>query len=165
VWADIQSNSTASKPLRFTSLPPVTSPLFPPDNTYELGAKVNVKSIGVYQRELPSLDNEELRARRVFTPVYPALAVRKKLEGSVTLEYRVDEYGDVSNASVLDASQPGIFDVAALQAIAKFKFIPSKINSSPVSTWKVRTVFDFRLIDDEHGPPFSPSVTTEIYTQ
>ena len=59
-------------------------------------------------------------------PKFPAQAVREGIEqGSVTVKFTVEPDGSVSNPTVTDAKpRRGIFDDAALRAVAKWKFKP-----------------------------------------
>ena len=55
-------------------------------------------------------------------PRYPMRAARRKIEGWVKVEFTITENGTVKDAVVVDAQPADIFNRAALQAIAKWKF-------------------------------------------
>lgn len=59
-------------------------------------------------------------------PRFPTQAVREGIDqGSVTIKFTVETDGSVSNPTVTDAKpRRGIFDDAALRAVAKWKFKP-----------------------------------------
>lgn len=59
-------------------------------------------------------------------PKFPTQAVREGIDqGSVTIKFTVETDGSVSNPTVTDAKpRRGIFDDAALRAVAKWKFKP-----------------------------------------
>lgn len=59
-------------------------------------------------------------------PKFPAQAVREGIDqGSVTVKFTVETDGSVSNPTVTDAKpRRGVFDDAALRAVAKWKFKP-----------------------------------------
>ena len=59
-------------------------------------------------------------------PKFPTQAVREGIDqGSVTVKFTVETDGSVSNPTVTDAKpRRGIFDDAALRAVAKWKFKP-----------------------------------------
>lgn len=57
-------------------------------------------------------------------PRYPLTAMRRKLEGQVTLEFTVQADGSVSGARVISADPPGVFDEAALVAVSRWRFEP-----------------------------------------
>ena len=55
-------------------------------------------------------------------PRYPPLALRRKLEGDVVLELRIEADGRVSATRVLSANPPGVFDAAAQAAASRYRF-------------------------------------------
>jgi protein TonB len=59
-------------------------------------------------------------------PKFPTQAIREGIsQGSVTVKFTVETDGSVSNPTVTDAKpRRGIFDDAALRAVAKWKFKP-----------------------------------------
>jgi len=59
-------------------------------------------------------------------PKFPTQAIREGIEqGSVTVKFTVETDGSVSNPVVTDAKpRRGVFDDAALRAVAKWKFKP-----------------------------------------
>jgi protein TonB len=59
-------------------------------------------------------------------PKFPTQAVREGIaQGSVTIKFTVETDGSVSNPTVTDAKpRRGIFDDAALRAVARWKFKP-----------------------------------------
>ncbi|MDD2764121.1 MAG: TonB family protein [Opitutaceae bacterium] len=71
------------------------------------------------------------RARLQPSPVYPADLRASGLEGTVTVEFMVDEGGNAYNPVVLSATFPGFAD-AALRAVARWKFEPGRKDGRPV---------------------------------
>lgn len=57
-------------------------------------------------------------------PRYPLTAMRRKLEGQVTLEFTVEPDGSVSSPRVVSATPEGVFDEAALVAVSRWRFEP-----------------------------------------
>ena len=74
-------------------------------------------------------------------PDYPREAQRRRRAGSVEVEFTVAVDGTVSNARVVNADPPRVFDREALQAVNRWRFQPL---SSPVTT---RRTFQFRPAD------------------
>lgn len=72
-------------------------------------------------------------------PRYPPLALRRKLEGEVVLELRIEADGRVSATRVLSANPPGLFDEAAQAAASRYRF---EAGQAAVTT---RQVVRFRL--------------------
>ena len=84
-----------------------------------------------------------------MAPIYPARALEEEIEGHVLLEFVVTETGAVRDAVVLEAEPSGVFDQAALNAAAKFKYKPRLVDGKPVATAGVRNRFVFEVSDDE----------------
>ena len=57
-------------------------------------------------------------------PRYPLVALRRKLEGDVVLELRIEADGRVGQARVVSADPPGAFDEAAVAAASRWRFEP-----------------------------------------
>jgi len=56
------------------------------------------------------------------TPRYPALALRRGIEGEVEVSFTIDQAGNVSDPRVLRASPAGLFEEAAIAATRFWKF-------------------------------------------
>ena len=63
-------------------------------------------------------------------PVYPPLAEQMKLEGSVTLQVKIDKNGNVVDTQVLNG--PEILATAAREAVRRWRFRPHYKNGTPV---------------------------------
>lgn len=72
--------------------------------------------------------------KNMIVPKYPNWALYRGLEGEVTVEYSIDEYGRVIDAKIISASPKNTFDHQVLKAIRKSTFTPRKINGKPVLT-------------------------------
>ncbi|MGY6217276.1 energy transducer TonB [Methylolobus aquaticus] len=77
-------------------------------------------------------------------PRYPPRAERQGLEGSVTLELTINAAGVVSQAAVVAAQPPGVFDEAALEAIRQWRFKPAYRSGRAVEQ-RARQRISFRL--------------------
>ena len=81
--------------------------------------------------------------------VYPTDAQDQKIEGYVKVAYDVNVDGSVSNAHVVEAVPPGVFDAAALAAVRSWRFRPAldgkKVVASPDRISRVK----FRLGESE----------------
>jgi protein TonB len=82
----------------------------------------------------PAQVDQKPRVLRPVTPIYPYQATLNGVEGRVVLRFIVDENGEVQNPEVVKAEPEGVFEEAALAAIAKYKFIPAKIGSKNVKS-------------------------------
>ena len=65
-------------------------------------------------------------------PVYPAEALKAKIEGKVKLRVVVDAQGQVTAARVLEPVEPRL-DEAALTAVKAWKFTPGREEGKPVA--------------------------------
>lgn len=72
------------------------------------------------------------QAASAITPVYPAEAYRKGLQGSVVLRIKIDEFGQVRDIEVESADPPGVFEVSALEAFGKGRFKAGRRAGLPV---------------------------------
>ncbi len=88
------------------------------------------------------VEKEPVVIRKV-APVYPELAIRAGLEGTVWVKIWVDKEGKAHKAELLKSTSE-IFNDAALAAAMKFGFIPAYMNGGPVAVW-VSIPFTFRL--------------------
>ncbi|MGZ8242297.1 energy transducer TonB [Methylomagnum sp.] len=64
-------------------------------------------------------------------PTYPIEARRKKIEGWVRVEMTVLENGSVTDVKVRKAEPAGVFEQAAIAAIAQWRFSPATENGKP----------------------------------
>ena len=63
-------------------------------------------------------------------PVYPPMAVKAGLQGSVIVEATIDERGLVSTARVVQSL--GLLDHSAIGAVKQWQFEPTRVNGRPV---------------------------------
>ncbi len=85
-------------------------------------------------------------------PVYPDSARQAGLEGMVIIQIVIDEQGKVTEAEVILAQPPGIFESAALEAVRKRRFEPALQREKPIKIRMTQTVV-FRLHRNPPPPP------------
>lgn len=73
-------------------------------------------------------------------PVYPPRALRNGIEGWVELEFTVTEAGAVGDILVLDSRPAGVFERAAIEAVASWRFRPRAVNGRPVQQRSAITI-------------------------
>jgi protein TonB len=78
-------------------------------------------------------------------PDYPPRALARGLEGWVQVQFTITPTGTVSNAKVVRAEPPGIFNDAALKAIARWRYNPKIEGGVAVDRVGVQTVIRFEL--------------------
>ncbi|MEM7501052.1 MAG: energy transducer TonB [Pseudomonadota bacterium] len=79
-------------------------------------------------------------------PNYPASAIGRDLEGSVTVRFDVTAQGDVINASVVTSTH-GVFEASALKAVGKFRFKPRVVDGIALPSQGVTYRFQYRMDD------------------
>lgn len=78
-----------------------------------------------------------------ISPAYPRSALDAQISGAVTLLVLIDEAGRVAGTSVLDAVPDGVFEQAALDALANTAFFPAQKDGRTVrSRVLIKVEFD-----------------------
>jgi len=75
--------------------------------------------------------------------IYPHALQRKRISGTVTIRFAVDERGRVQEVEVEEAPKNDAFEKAAIRAIRRGKWKPGERNGRPVKAWVRRTI-DFQ---------------------
>ena len=75
---------------------------------------------------------KEPQKLRDVRPVYPKQMIAARIEGSVIVEAIIDRAGCVNRAAVLGEPRPE-FSIAALAAVAQWRYAPTLLNGEPVS--------------------------------
>lgn len=78
-------------------------------------------------------------------PVYPPAAKTAGVEGFVTLRYDVNVEGVVTNISVVASEPEGVFDDAAITALASWKFNPARRDGTAMASPNRESTITFRL--------------------
>ncbi|TLY94201.1 MAG: energy transducer TonB [Gammaproteobacteria bacterium] len=81
---------------------------------------------------------------RGASPDYPAPALTQHLSGSVVLEFTVDTSGETRDIHVVEATPPGVFDQAAINAVKHWRYAPPLVNGAAAEV-PVRTRMRFEL--------------------
>ena len=76
---------------------------------------------------------------------YPAEARERGLEGFVMVRYDVDESGRVVNPEVVSAQPAGVFDAAALAAVASWQYSPRMVGGEAVAVRGLTSRVSFKL--------------------
>jgi periplasmic protein TonB len=80
-----------------------------------------------------------------INPEYPQRALTRGIEGYVTVQFTITETGSVADAVVVDASPKGMFEEAALKAIARWRYNPKVEDGKPVVRKGVQNMLRFQL--------------------
>lgn len=73
-----------------------------------------------------------LKRLRGSPPDYPEKALAQRIAGSVTLGYTVDANGEPRDIHVIEATPPGVFDQAAINAMKHWRYAPLLVNGVAV---------------------------------
>ena len=76
---------------------------------------------------------------------YPRQALTSGKEGYAILGFSVDEYGFVSDATVLKVKGHKNFGKAAIKAVEKWRFVPQFKDGKAISTDSVKWKYTFKL--------------------
>ena len=88
-------------------------------------------------------DNSLINIYKVY-PQYPATAMARGLEGTVTVRFDVTATGSVANVSVVHTSNR-IFNKSAIQAAYKFRYKPRVVDGIPYGSEGLQQLFTFRM--------------------
>ncbi len=73
-------------------------------------------------------------------PQYPYKAQQRGLEGMVELEFTITTTGTVTDIKVIQADPPNVFNRAAMQAIARWRFKPKEENGVPIKQRAIKQI-------------------------
>lgn len=76
---------------------------------------------------------------------YPSRAIRRSIEGFVSVKFTVTKAGDVDNIQITQSEPAGVFDESVINAVKKYKFQPRVVNGEPVDTKDVEKKVVFKL--------------------
>ena len=89
--------------------------------------------------------NQPMQLIQDAGPVYPEAAKAQGIEGWVRLRYDIRRDGRVRNLQVLDSSPPGVFDAAALAAVAQWRYRAPVIDGVPRAVSGVVSTLRFEV--------------------
>jgi TonB family protein len=89
-------------------------------------------------------------------PEYPAAALEKGVEGSVTMKFTVTATGLVEDLTVVESTD-AVFEPSALQAVSAWRYLPRIVAGQRADTADIRTTINFRLQRTATPSPTRPS--------
>ncbi|MDE1236517.1 energy transducer TonB [Vibrio aestuarianus] len=78
-------------------------------------------------------------------PVYPAKALKRSVEGFVTLSFTIDEVGKATNIKVVEAKPVRMFEREAIQAVKKWKYQPQIVDGQAISQNGQTVTVEFKI--------------------
>jgi periplasmic protein TonB len=88
------------------------------------------------------------RPLKMTRPTYPSAAFARRVQGTVVIEFTIDEKGRVRDAVIVD-SIPEL-DKAALETVKKWRFSPARKDGRAVAT-RARAPVSFRVTDSKEN--------------
>lgn len=76
---------------------------------------------------------------------YPRRALKRNIEGHVTVKFDVTKTGDVANIEIVESEPQGYFEDAVIEAVEKYKFQPRIVNGDSVDTKGIVKRLVFKL--------------------
>lgn len=151
-WQEIASTMRAQE---------TTQPLIGPPNTIQPADTPKALNLPLDIYYLSSEVDTRAEPLNEVDLVYPLIPYQHRLRGSVQLNIFVNEQGGIDKVVVVESKPPGLFEEAALQAIAQLKFSPATKNGLPVKNRKTIEVnFDPHEKASIPSPPTpTPSAT------
>lgn len=95
----------------------------------------------------PIAGDREVKALSRPPPIYPAKARAQEVEGWVKLSFTVTALGTTRDIQVVAAEPPGVFDAAATEAAARFRYSPRVRQGVAVDRPGVEIEITFSLVD------------------
>lgn len=93
-------------------------------------------------------------------PTYPVYAAQQGLTGSVRLMFDIDPMGKPVNIRVTGSQPEGIFDSAAIQALARWQYAPKIVANTPQYQRDLTVRLDFNL--DKSTAQLKPEAKQEF---
>jgi periplasmic protein TonB len=93
-----------------------------------------------------SAKDQTVQVTRRVEPEVPTMAIRRRINGEVQVEFTVTTDGKVADARILRSKPAKVFDQAALRAIQQWQFRPAIEGGQRVSK-RVQQTFEFNVDD------------------
>ena len=108
-----------------------------------------VESTSLQTAPLSEIKTNSVKVLFKQQPKYPAVALRRGLEGRVVVEFDLDTRGMVINPRVSSATSSGVFNRAVLSAISHYRYEPYSLNGEAIVLTGLREEFRFQLTKEK----------------
>jgi len=95
------------------------------------------------------------------TPRYPKRALKKGIDGEVTLAFDISKYGRAENIKVVDSEPAGVFDDEAVDAMQYWAFSPARLATCGTVEQPARQTLRFVHAEDPQVQ-FAPLVVNDV---
>lgn len=92
-----------------------------------------------------SLDSIDSQLATRVAPIYPEQARQQGIEGSVLLEFDINEQGEPVNIKVAESEPRGVFDAAAIAAVEQWRYVPKLRYGKPVPVKDAEAALSFTI--------------------
>ena len=92
-------------------------------------------------------DREAVPLVRI-NPTYPPRAAANGIEGWVRVQFDISASGAVTNVVAVDSEPGTVFDAAAVDAVARWRYNPSIVNGEAVERVGMQTLLRFTLEEE-----------------
>ena len=100
---------------------------------------------------LPALERSLIPSRRIRTasvkPIYPEAALRRNIEGRVSVTFDVFADGSTGNIRIIERNGKSVFDHAVVTAVQKFRYQALEPHQLQEAS-RITERFEFRMIED-----------------
>lgn len=101
------------------------------------GASAPEDGLGIAPRYFKSSEVDKRAEPIEVSPLlYPEAAYRRRIAGKVVVRIYVNEAGKIDAIDVLEATPPGVFEQAAVDALLNTRFTPAELLGRPVRNVK-----------------------------
>lgn len=107
----------------------------------------NIDASGLGNMELSAGSDTDVIPLVRIAPEYPRRALSRGIEGWVQVQFTITATGAVKDATVVAADPEGVFEEAALNSIARWRYNPKVEGGVAVERVGVQTVIRFVLAD------------------
>lgn len=95
----------------------------------------------------PYTEVKGMLPRVMSTPLYPASALRKNIEGRVIVQFDINETGNVINPRIVYSSPAKVFNKSVLTALKKSKFTPMEVEGRLIIIKNITQSYLFKLTE------------------
>lgn len=108
--------------------------------------KIKTKKMENLATEHQAFVNKSARVISAYSPKYPTIAKRKKLELEILVHFNIDTNGFVSNIEFAQQGKTSYFRRSIRTAMKKWRFEPAQVNGKAVES-RMSRIFSFSLAD------------------
>lgn len=90
-------------------------------------------------------ETRDARLIKRVNPIYPTEAAAQGIEGRVFLEFTIGQDGRIKDIVVVEATPPGTFEAAAIEALSQWEYEPALRRGRAVDVPEGEIVLEFTV--------------------